>query len=86
MLSAKQFRTHFYVIFRLLIKTGAYTDIAYNGRVYRIQVTDTGQEVAINKRPKLNRKQKVISSKCPECKKLMINGVCMNPVSHPDSQ
>jgi hypothetical protein len=56
-------------------------DVAYKGKLYRVQVTDLKQTVPRRKSSPRTR-TKIVSidaSKCPECKKLMINGICMNP-------
>ena len=77
MISLSQFRTEIYALARLMIKTGMHVDFAYHGRVYRINIVDTGQTT---KQERRSRKKPLVveTQKCPRCGKLQIAGVCMN--------
>lgn len=80
MISLSQYKSNLLAIMRIMIQSqDAYMDVVYKGRAYRITVEDLGIEVAQRRRPrKRSLVDKVDTRKCPHCKKLMIQGVCMN--------
>jgi hypothetical protein len=56
-----------------------YVDVVYKGRLYRVSVEDLNQEVVKRRRPRARSlADKIDAKKCPQCKKLMLNNVCMN--------
>lgn len=79
MISLSQFRSNILPIFRLVIKTGMYVDVYYKQQAYRIHVENLHQHVP-QVHPARHRSLvgEVQTEKCPDCKKLMLNGVCMN--------
>ena len=80
MISLSQYKANLLAIMRIMIQSqDAYMDVVYKGRAYRITVEDLGVEVVQRRRPrKRSLADKVDTRKCPHCKKLMIQGVCMN--------
>lgn len=80
MISLSQFKANLLVIMRLMIKNpGMYMDVVYKGNLYRVTFEDMHQEVVQRRRPRRQSLvEEVKARKCPECKKLMLNGVCMN--------
>lgn len=80
MISLSQFKSQLLAIARLLTANpGMYIDVVYKGRLYRVTMEDLGQEVVQRRRPrKRSLVDKIETAKCPDCKKVMLNGVCMN--------
>lgn len=80
MISLSQFKAQLLAIARLLTSNpGMYIDVVYKGRLYRVSMEDLGVEVVQRRRPrKRSLADKIQAEKCPACKKVMINGVCMN--------
>ena len=82
MLRLTDFRIHFYEFFRILINTDCYIDLAYKGKVYRLEVTDLGIQVPVRKAFKQSLKKEIRAMKCKRCGFLKVNGVCMNADGH----
>lgn len=83
MINATQFKTHFHALFKVMRETGMYLDMHYDGQVYRLHLENMGYRIKQNKgRRAPAYKGEVKSEKCPECGKLMLNAVCMNPKCH----
>lgn len=63
-----------------MVDTGMYVDVksGQNGHVYRIYVEDLGYRIPIE-RKKRSYVESIAVDKCPDCNKLMVNNVCMNP-------
>lgn len=80
MISLSQFKAQLLAIARLLTTNpGMYIDVVYKGRLYRVTMEDLNTEVVHRRRPrKQNLTSKIETTKCPECKKTMLNDVCMN--------
>lgn len=79
MIHLSQFKTNLLQLTRLMIKTGMYVDVIYKGRLYRVSIEDLHQDVVKRRRPrKRSLTDQIDAKKCPQCKKLMLNGVCMN--------
>jgi hypothetical protein len=79
MLSLSQFKANLLSIARIMVRTGMYVDVSYKGRLYRITMEDLNQELVKRRRPRRESLvNKIEAKKCPECKKLMLNGVCMS--------
>lgn len=68
--------------FRFMTETDTnYIDVSWRGRLYRLYVEDLHQETVQRRRPRrVDLSGKVTSEKCPTCKKLMLNGVCMSSI------
>lgn len=86
MLSLSQFRSELLPFFRLMSTTGAYVDVSYKGKVYRVIIEDLKMDVP--KRVRLRKrtlKDQVERTKCQICGGLVLNGVCMKTgsSSHP---
>lgn len=82
MITMMTYKNNLFAIMRLMMSNnGAYTDVIYKGRLYRVTVEDLNTNVVARRRP---RKRSLIAqvdtAKCPTCKKIVINGVCMNSV------
>lgn len=79
-LSLTQLKTHLSVVMRLMVANhGLYFDVMYRGRLYRMNIEDLNQKVVNRRRPRQpNLVDNVKAEKCPECKKLMLNNVCMS--------
>lgn len=70
-------------LFSIMIESGAYIDIAYKQKVYRLEIIDLHTPAPPRKRkPKQSLKNEITSAKCPKCRGLLINGICMAPESH----
>jgi hypothetical protein len=80
MIHLSQFKTNLLAFFRLMVATDmGYIDIVYKGRLYRLHVEDLHQDIVKRRRPrKRDLTAEIKAQKCPQCKKLMLNGVCMN--------
>ena len=81
MISMSQFRNELLVLARIMIKKDMHVDVAYKGRAYRVTIEDLHQDVPRTPggRPRKREKLPPIDPvECPECRKLMIAGVCMN--------
>ena len=80
MISLTHLKNHLLEVFRVLSTShGSYIDIVYKGRLYRVIVEDLDQTIVKRRRPRrVDLSQAVRADKCPRCKRLMINGVCMN--------
>lgn len=77
MISLSQFKANLLQLFRLMIDTKMYVDVSYKGKAYRITVEDLHQDVKRTRR-KRSLKDRIDAQKCPDCDKLLLNGVCMN--------
>ena len=88
MIRLKDLVSKMHILFRVMIETDAYIDVAYKGKLYRLRVEDTGLEAPRRKRKvKRGQKQKALvqkitSSKCLLCGSLSLNGVCTMPAKH----
>ena len=80
MVSLSMFKSNLLAFFRLMISTNMdYVDVIYKGRLYRVSVEDLNKEVVKRRRPRSRSlTDKIDAKKCPQCKKLMLNNVCMN--------
>lgn len=81
MISLSRFKAELLVFVRLMIKTNMmYVDVSYKGRAYRFHMEDLGMKVkqVHRKRIREDLTKKIDADECPECEKLMLNGVCMN--------
>jgi hypothetical protein len=80
MISLTHFKSSLLSISRLMIANpGMYIDVIYKGRLYRYTMEDLGIDVKQKRRPrKRSLVDEVDYDHCPYCKKLVINGVCMN--------
>lgn len=76
MLSFKTFRDNLSMFFGVMSGTDAYVDVAWCGRLYRVEVTDIGIAPA-RKHKKKTVKHSIDKSICPGCGGLMIQGICM---------
>jgi hypothetical protein len=77
MISLSQYKANLLRIFRLQIETDMYVDVSYKGKAYRISVENLKQDVKRTRRRK-SLKDQIQAQKCPDCQKLLLNGVCMN--------
>lgn len=77
MISMTKFKEHFWAIFRLMKQTGMYIDVQNRGHVYRIYIEDQKRTVNFRREAK-SYTEAIHTGKCTECKKLVMNGVCMN--------
>ncbi len=79
-LTLSEFRNSALAIMRMMVANkGLYIDVSYKGRLYRIHFEDLNTELVKRRRPRhVSLADKVKTEKCPECKKLMLNNVCMN--------
>jgi len=77
-LNLSMFKERLYQFTRLMIETGAYMDVVYNGRVYRFYVENLGIIQKRQYKPHKDRHYKVKAGSCPACKKILIEGVCFN--------
>lgn len=80
MVHLSKFKDNLLAFFRLMITAQMdYVDVVYKGKLYRIHVTDLGQEVVKRRRPRrVSLVDQIKAKKCPDCKKLMLNGICTN--------
>lgn len=79
-LSLSQLKANLLAVMRLMVSNGGlYLDFVYKGRLYRMTIEDLNTQVVKKRRPRSRSMvDQVDAKKCPECKKLMLNGVCMN--------
>jgi len=78
MLALSTLKENFHVVFRLLEQGRNYSlEYKHNGRVYRLYCDDLGIDVPRNAR-KSWQPLKVSTKACSICKKLEINGFCIN--------
>ena len=78
MISSTNFKAHFHQLFRVMKDTGMYVDVHFRGHAYRIHVEDLHHKIDRQYKKK-SYVSEIQTSDCPHCKKLMVNGVCMNP-------
>lgn len=81
MLTLNEFKKNIFAFFRVMTSTGAYIDLAYKGRAYRMYLEDLGVDVPLRKEYK-KRVAPVVpieTSECPQCRGMAINGVCTSP-------
>lgn len=80
MISTTQLKDNLYAMMGVMSKSpGMYIDVIYKGSLYRLTVDDLGVEVVQRRRPrKHSLADNVDAKKCPQCKKLMLNNVCMS--------
>lgn len=80
MVHLSKFKDNLLSYIRLMIKSELdYVDVVYKGKLYRFHIEDLGQEVVKRRRPRrVSLVSAIKQKKCPDCKKLMLNGVCMN--------
>jgi hypothetical protein len=83
MLTIKKFKDDIFLYFRVMVKADSYLDLAYKGRLYRLEVTDIGPAPPQRRRRKRQSPHKKIKKgKCPECGGLALNDICMAPANH----
>lgn len=87
MLRLKEFHDQLHVYFKVMTATDTFIEINYKGKIYKLNIEDTGK-VAPKRTRKRGIKQKTLASKitsgkCPLCGSLAINGVCTTPARHP---
>lgn len=82
MISLYQFRNSLLALVRIMIKNpGMYIDVIYKGRLYRFYLEDLNQDVKQKRKPrKRSLVDQIETDRCPQCKKLEVNGLCMNSV------
>lgn len=78
MISSTNFKVHFHHLFRIMKDTGMHVDVHYRGHAYRIHVEDLKYSIDRGYK-KRSLVSEIRATDCPDCKKLMINDVCMNP-------
>lgn len=80
MITLSHLKNHLLEAFRILSTShGSYIDVVYKGRLYRVIVEDLNETVVKRRRPRrVDLAQAVHADKCPKCKRLMLNKVCMN--------
>ena len=82
MISLSLFKDNLLAFMRLMIKTPeSFIDVVYKGRLYRITVEDLNIDMVQRRRSrKRSLVDQVDAKKCPQCKKLMLNNVCMSSI------
>jgi hypothetical protein len=81
MLSFKTFRDNLSMFFGVMSSTDAYIDVAWCGKLYRVEVTEIGIAPP-RKHKKKTLKHAIEKQICPECGGLMLNKVCMATTPH----
>jgi hypothetical protein len=78
-----ELKDHLSAMVRLMISSHmAYIDVAYKGKLYRFHMEDLNIAVPKQRPKKIasGLDDKIDAKKCPKCKRLMLNNVCMNPL------
>lgn len=81
-MSLSQFRKHLFESFSLMRDTRASFEVHHRRKVYLINVEATGRKVTTPYKSKGRSNRIPIglveSAPCPECKSLLVSGLCMN--------
>lgn len=83
-ISVSYLRGHLAQVFHLMKDAGVTLRVSHHRKIYNLHITPTSDRVVKQyRKSKMNPTNKIdpsliSSKKCPECKELMLNGLCMN--------